>query len=263
MRFFSLGSGSSGNAFLLLTERAAVLFDAGVAARTCASSLAGLLGGRELDAIIVSHEHIDHVRALPTLLRKRTTPLISTHGTRQGVAVDADWTRAVCGGSFSIGDVDVQFVSVAHDAQEPCGFVIEAAGQRIALFTDLGHVGLEALDALPGCDIVVLEANYDRSMLQSGPYPARLKRRIQGPTGHLSNDDSASALVATLDARTRAIWLAHLSHTNNTPAAAAHTVTEALRLHGLATPVQALPRFAVADLTAFKPEQLTLELTGA
>lgn len=260
MRLHSLGSGSSGNAFLLTTETTAVLLDAGVGARTCLAGVRGLLGERQLDAIVVSHEHIDHVRALKPLLRRASCPVVTTAGTREAIKHEGRWTRAVRGGRFATGDIEIEFVAVSHDAAEPCGFVITAGERRVALFTDLGYAGSEVLAAIATADTVVFEANYDREMLRRGGYPAHLKRRIQGPAGHLSNDDCATALVGALSDRARAVWLAHLSHNNNTPDIAVATVQEALRLIGSPVPVRALPRFALTEVSADVTTQLALRL---
>jgi phosphoribosyl 1,2-cyclic phosphodiesterase len=260
MRLHSLGSGSSGNSFLVSTATTAVLIDAGVAIRACQTAVRQLLNGRALDAIVISHEHIDHVRALGSLTRHAALPVVTTEGTRRAIGQERGWTRAVAGGRFAIGDIEIEFVSVSHDAAEPCGFVICHGGARTAIFTDLGHAGPQVLEAVASADAVVLEANYDSAMLRYGPYPAHLKRRIQGPAGHLSNDDCATLLAGVVSDRTRAIWLAHLSHTNNTPDVAAGTVRDALRLVERDIPVQPLPRFAITELTVDAQQQLLLSL---
>jgi phosphoribosyl 1,2-cyclic phosphodiesterase len=161
------------------------------------------------------------------------------------------------GQRYADGSIEVSFVGVSHDAAEPCGFVVDADGLRVAVFTDLGHAGPEVFEAVASADIVVLESNYDDGMLRRGPYPAHLKRRITGPSGHLSNDDCGTILAASANARTRAIWLAHLSDKNNRPDIAEASAREALALAGLKTPVRALPRFDRLEITAVPAMQLT------
>jgi phosphoribosyl 1,2-cyclic phosphodiesterase len=192
------------------------------------------------------------------MVRNRETPLVSTAGTYRAVGHAGGWTRVAGGGRLELPGLEISFISVSHDAAEPCGFVVEADGERAAIFTDLGIVTAPILEALASADFVVLEANYDPQMLRRGRYPAALKRRIQGPTGHLSNDDCAGALVAALDGRARAVWLAHLSENNNLPELAVATVQAALYLHGIGVPVRALPRHACADVTEPVTTQLKL-----
>jgi phosphoribosyl 1,2-cyclic phosphodiesterase len=258
MQIVSLGSGSSGNAFLVITKRSNVLIDCGVPVRACLSALAHHNVAGRLDAVIVSHEHVDHVRSVPSITRRHDLPLVATDGTYRALRRPDGWTRALCGGRIDLPGLEVSFVGVSHDAAEPCGFVVEADGERVAIFTDLGHVTSPVLEALATADVIVLEANYDHEMLRRGSYPAHLKRRIQGPAGHLSNDDCAGALVATVSDRTRSIWLAHLSQNNNAPDVATSTVQGALYLHGLSVSVQALPRYGCADVSAAVTTQLRL-----
>lgn len=257
MRVFSLGSGSSGNAFLVDTGHVALLLDCGVGVRAVQSAVRDLDIADRLAGIVVSHEHIDHVRAVDSTIKRHGIPVVTTRGTYGAMR----WTHAgvhhSSGQRYADGSVEVSFIGVSHDAAEPCGFVIEADGMRLALFTDLGHASKEVFDAVASADIVVLESNYDAGMLRRGLYPAHLKRRITGPSGHLSNDDCATILAASASTRTRAIWLAHLSDKNNRPDIAEATAREALALAGLKTPVQALPRFERAEITAVPALQLT------
>lgn len=258
MRVVSLGSGSSGNGFLLDTGDVALLIDCGVAVRVCQSAIRDYGVADRLAGIVVSHEHIDHVRSIPSITRKLDIPLITTHGTHGAMRTTLRLDRRTSGERYSDSALEVSFIGVSHDAAEPCGFVAEHDGTRVAIFTDLGHVSEAVLSALGSADVIVLEANYDRQMLMYGPYPGHLKRRIQGPAGHLSNDDCATALAATVSSRTRAIWLAHLSDKNNAPDVAAGTVTEALALMGHDIPVAPLPRFERAEVTNLPATQLQL-----
>lgn len=252
MRITSLGSGSSGNAFLIQSATTSVLIDCGVGVRTCVSALRSFVPTGRLDAIVVSHEHSDHVRSLAALLHRHACPVAMTRGTRRMLHVETACTEVTPGGRFREGDIEVTFIAVAHDAAEPCGFVVECSGRSAAIFTDLGHVTPGVAEALRAADTIVLEANYDPSMLRAGRYPAHLKRRIASPHGHLSNDDCATAL-ATFAARADTIWLAHLSENNNHPRVAETAVTESLRMRGIATAARPLPRSAPQVLDA-RPE---------
>jgi phosphoribosyl 1,2-cyclic phosphodiesterase len=256
MRLYSLGSGSSGNGFIVENAQAAVLLDCGIAARACQSALRELGLVERLGAVVISHEHTDHIRSVAAVLRKRDCHIVTTAGTYRSLRHDAPWFPHQAGDRFTESGIEVTFVGVSHDAAEPCGFVIDADGTRVAIFTDLGYVSEEVLDAVSSADIIVLESNFDTTMLKRGGYPAHLKRRIQSPVGHLSNDDCASALVAAVNARTRGIWLAHLSHNNNTPELAVNTASDALRLAGFGIPVQALPRYERVEITRLPARQL-------
>lgn len=258
MRVVSLGSGSSGNGFLLDTGDVALLIDCGVAVRACQSAIRDFGVADRLAGIVVSHEHGDHVRSIPSITRTFDIPLITTYGTHGAMRTTLRLDRRASGERFSDSALEVTFVGVSHDAAEPCGFVAEHDGMRVAVFTDLGHVSPAVLDALGSADVIVLEANFDRQMLIHGHYPWHLKRRIQGPAGHLGNDDCATALAATVTSRTRSVWLAHLSDKNNDPAIAVGTVTEALALMGHDIPVAPLPRFGRAEVTLLPARQLLL-----
>jgi phosphoribosyl 1,2-cyclic phosphodiesterase len=247
VRITSLGSGSSGNAFLVQTERSAVLIDCGVAVRSCTAAVRELTPHARVDAVVVSHEHIDHVRSLSSLLRRGDCALVTTPGTRRALRMAAACTEVLPSGRVEIGDIDITFIGVAHDAAEPCGFFVEGGGTRAAIFTDLGHVTSAVHDALRAADVIVLEANYDPAMLRSGRYPAHLKRRISGSHGHLSNDDCAAALAVSATSASH-IWLAHLSENNNHPRIAGQAVANALTLQDIATPAAPLPRFERQNL---------------
>ena len=258
MRVISLGSGSSGNGFLLDTGGVALLIDCGVAVRACQSAIRDYGVAERLAGIVVSHEHSDHVRSIPSITRKLDIPLITTNGTHGAMRTTLRLNRRSSGERFNDSALEVTFIGVSHDAAEPCGFVAEYDGLRVAVFTDLGHVSEEILDALGSADVIVLEANYDRQMLMNGPYPSYLKRRIQGPAGHLGNDDCATALAGAVSSRTKAVWLAHLSDKNNDPDIAVGTVREALVLMGHDIPVTPLPRFDRADITQLPARQMQL-----
>jgi phosphoribosyl 1,2-cyclic phosphodiesterase len=256
MQIISLGSGSSGNGFLVDTGDVALLIDCGVAVRAVQSAIRDYNVADRLAGIIVSHEHSDHIRAIPSITRRLDIPLITTHGTHGAMRSTLRLDRRASGDRYADSALEVTFIGVSHDAAEPCGFVAEHDGLRVAVFTDLGYVTPVVLDALQSADIIVLEANYDRQMLANGPYPSYLKRRIQGPAGHLDNDDCATALAAAVSDRTQAVWLAHLSDKNNLPEIAVGTVRESLALMGYDTPVAALARLERTEITRVPARQL-------
>jgi phosphoribosyl 1,2-cyclic phosphodiesterase len=219
MRVTSFGSGSNGNACLVQAGSTALLIDAGVPIRLLRSGLwqAGV-GDGELSAALITHEHVDHVRAAAQLCRYQPVPFLATEGTIGALGhCPADWVRIRAGLAERVGEIDVTPVTVSHDAAEPVGFVVGHGGVRVALFTDLGETTVDVCSALADASLIVLESNYDEQMLRSGPYPAHLKRRIRGPLGHLGNADCGAILAAHMSIRTTDVWLAHLSDKNNRP----------------------------------------------
>jgi phosphoribosyl 1,2-cyclic phosphodiesterase len=241
----SLGSGSSGNALLIDTGDGAVLIDCGVGVRPLAVGLRA--AGRrldQLDAVLLTHEHVDHARLLPRALAARV-PIVATAGTARAAAVPRPaWQEVRRGAALRLPHLTVTALAVAHDAAEPCGYFVEAAEGRIVVLTDLGSPDPALVEYLAAADLIVLEANHDEAMLRAGPYPAPLKRRILSATGHLANADCAGLLATALgDARSpRTVWLAHLSLTNNRPDLARSAVERALVARGAAHRVTPLPR---------------------
>ncbi len=241
----SLGSGSSGNAFLIQRGDHLLLLDCGVGIRTIRAALS--VRNRRLDqidAIVLTHEHIDHVRTIPQVIDART-PVIATAGTFAMLRI-AERQRHPIGPrqSIDIGGMRLWALPVAHDAHEPCGYLIEMAETRITIITDLGAWHERLAGAVEVSDLVILEANHDEEMLRRGPYPPHLKRRVASGVGHLSNRDCGMALAAISrrGGTTPDVWLAHLSDTNNRPTLAETTVREALARHDVQLPVSALPR---------------------
>lgn len=240
----SLGSGSSGNAFLINTGEAVIFVDCGVGVRRMTKALA--MCGRTLasvDALLISHEHSDHVRELPRFAGN--TAVASTAGTAVAARIP-DRSRLELSASrpLAIAGIEVFAIPVSHDAREPSGFLLRTPAGSITILTDLGCPSPAATEAIAESDLVVLEANHDEALLRRGPYPAHLQRRILSDTGHLSNAACAELLATSLrgSARLPAIWLAHLSSTNNSPHLATRTVSRRLAQFGLHLDVQALPR---------------------
>ncbi len=241
----SLGSGSSGNALLIRTAETNLLVDCGVGVRR----LSQALGARgvaldDIDAVLVSHEHIDHVRELPRLTAARKM-VVCTRGTFRAAQIPtAAWQESRPGHLIKLGDIDIIAIPVAHDAADPCGFLVRAAARSITVLTDLGSASSAAAEAISESHLVILESNHDEVMLRRGPYPAHLQRRILSDVGHLSNNDCGELLVSGL-ARSRrlpTVWLAHLSEANNRPALAKQTVLRRLAQAGIQLDLHALPR---------------------
>jgi phosphoribosyl 1,2-cyclic phosphodiesterase len=241
MRFASLGSGSRGNAMLVEAGQTRLLVDCGYPLRELERRLCALgLCAESLTAILVTHEHADHVRGVGPLARRYGIPVFSSDGTARAAAFgDLSSLRlfASHGGAFRIGDVEVGPYAVPHDAREPCQFVFSAEGRRLGLLTDAGRVTPHIVASLRGVDALLLECNHDTDMLARGPYPPTLRARVGGPLGHLSNAQAA-ALLQRLDLdRLSHLVAGHLSEKNNHPDLAA----EAL----LAVSPQLGPRLAI------------------
>jgi phosphoribosyl 1,2-cyclic phosphodiesterase len=242
----SFGSGSNGNAFLIEFDTTRILVDSGVPIRTLISCLSQrTVMPADLIAILVSHEHIDHVRSLRQLTAKSSVPVLATRGTLAGIEhLQITGTDTISSlKSTEIGPLLVTPIAVSHDAREPVGFHLQSPAGSVTLFTDLGEYSADNMEFASQADHVVIESNYDESMLRAGSYPAHLKRRIRSADGHLSNDDCAEFLCEVVNSSTSDIWLCHLSENNNRPDNAERTTTEALRKCGIHQSVTALPRY--------------------
>jgi len=231
-----LASGSRGNATYLSDGQTAILIDAGLSGIEIQRRMAAKdLDPNGLDAILVSHEHSDHIQGVGVISRRFGLPVYISEATRQ-VAQNAlgklhEVHPFACGNSFSIGSLAVHPFSTSHDAEDPAGFTISDRRIKVGLATDLGIVTGVVENHLQACDILVLEANHDARMLIDGPYPWPLKQRIRSRSGHLSNDDTASLLETLLHDRLAHVILAHLSEENNTPDIALQTVKAVLNGH--------------------------------
>lgn len=219
LRFASLGSGSRGNALLIETNDLRVLVDCGFPARETTSRLAQLeVEPESLHAILVTHEHGDHLRGVGAMARRYRLPVWMTAGThRAGKPGDLpELQRLDChAGWFSLGDLEVLPFPVPHDAREPCQFLFRHQDRCLGLLTDTGQVTPHIRDNLRDCDGLVLEFNHDREMLANGPYPPRLQARVGGRLGHLSNDQSVNLLRQLPTERLSHLLASHLSEKNN------------------------------------------------
>jgi len=235
-----LASGSRGNSALLESSRARILVDAGVSCRETFKRLK--LVGREprsLSAILITHEHSDHVSGLAMLAKKLGIPVFMTGGTHQA------WARSLrddagqlptlakleifsAGRQFQIADITVMPFTIPHDAADPVGFTFHAEGAKIAFATDLGYMPASVRDHLRRCDVLILESNHDVEMLRVGPYPWSVKQRVMSRVGHLSNDALADFFASDYDGSAAYVVLAHLSEQNNHPEIARRAAEKAL-----------------------------------
>jgi phosphoribosyl 1,2-cyclic phosphodiesterase len=252
----SFGSGSSGNALLIRSAETALLVDCGVGIRDLRSGLARHgLGLADLDAVLVTHEHSDHIRTLPRVYRD-DLPLIATRGTARAAKLPEAMTEIVEARSpIGVAGVEVRALTVRHDAVDPCGYHIAIAGARITVLTDLGRWEEHLVEAVSGSDLVLLEANYNDRMLRHGPYPAHLKRRVASGVGHLANDACGRAMapVAKRAGGATTWWLSHLSQTNNTPEQAEADVRAELHREDVDADITALPRRSAGPVWTFDP----------
>lgn len=248
----SLGSGSSGNAYIVTTASTVLLVDCGVGIRQIVAALALRgVGIDSLDAVIISHEHSDHVRALDSI-RRRRLPVLTTGGTAGALKLDAGSHLRLTGDKVdTVGDVVITTIATSHDAAEPCGVTISTPDGVVSILTDMGCANEAVIRACGVSDLLVIEANHDVDMLRLGPYPAQLKRRVGSDLGHLSNHQTGQLLADALGDPSRgpeSIWLAHLSATNNRPSVALETVRRIVgpKLRGRI--VVALPRLTVGPV---------------
>ncbi len=227
-----LASGSRGNAIYVSDGTTAVLFDAGLSGIEIQRRMASRgLAPTDLNAIVVSHEHHDHVNAVGVLARRFGLPVYINAQTLQAAdrlgALPATVDFA-CGTAFRINTLNIRPFATSHDAADPVGFTIERNGRKMAIATDLGIVTAMVREHLRGAHILVLEANHDPDMLINGPYSWPLKQRIRSRLGHLSNQDTRELLKSVAHPALQHVILAHLSETNNTPRKALSEVSLAL-----------------------------------
>ena len=235
IRVFSLASGSSGNAMLFQSGRTNLLMDAGLPLRTLAAHLARLgVGTNELDAILLTHEHHDHVVGAGALARRTSAPLIANAATL-GAYAERDALpfarrEMATGTALEIGPFHIESFPVPHDAAETVGYTLQAGNQKIAYFTDAGTVTPAMRNALRETNLAIVEANHDVEWLRRGPYSDEMKARVASNTGHLANSDCAAMLAERLQSgQPLCVWLAHLSRVNNSPSLARRTVMSQIR----------------------------------
>jgi len=231
VRFSSLGSGSRGNATLVQHGGTSVLVDCGFALRETEKRLARLgVDAATLSALLVTHEHGDHVRGVGPLARKYNIPVYLTHGTCKQARIGEvhQLVRINSHDPFSIMDLQVQPVPVPHDADEPCQFIVGDGAKKLGVLTDLGTITPFVRQSYAALDALVLECNHDVAMLAQGPYPLSLKHRISGDYGHLSNCQAAQLLREIGETKLQHLVISHISEQNNSAALAVDAVADAL-----------------------------------
>jgi phosphoribosyl 1,2-cyclic phosphodiesterase len=239
-----LASGSRGNCAIVSSSRTKILVDAGISCReTFKRMKAQGDDPHSLAAILITHEHCDHIYGLATLGKKLRIPVFMTGATHQA------WARALrnekgekphlekferfeSGHRFQVGDIEVKPFTIPHDAADPVGFTFRAEGIKVGVATDLGYLPVSVRDHLRGCDVLVLESNHDLEMLRVGPYPWSVKQRVMSRVGHLSNDALADFFSGDYDNSAAFVVLAHLSEHNNHPEIARREAEKALAARG-------------------------------
>ncbi len=237
--FSPLFSGSDGNCTYVGTREEAVIVDAGMSMRAILEEMdRAQLDPGAVRALLVTHEHTDHISGVGALARKLNVPIYATPGTWRGMEKRAGKLQPgqrreiECGADFYIGNINVTPFSTLHDTNEPCGYAFDLGGLRASIATDIGCVRENWLSTVLGSDIVLLEADYDPDMLMAGFYTYELKRRIRGTHGHLSNEDAGKAACRLVASGTKHIILGHMSKNNNFPELALRTVEDILAQEG-------------------------------
>lgn len=233
MKMCSIASGSSGNCIYVGTDTAHVLVDTGISKKRTEEGLKGLdLSLSDIDGILITHEHSDHIGGLGVLVRKREIPIYATEGTIREIkktrslgAIPEDlFVKVNPEKRFTIKDMTINPMHISHDAAEPVAYRICHGEKKIGIVTDLGNYNDYTVECLQGMDALLLEANHDIRMLQAGPYPYYLKQRILGDRGHLSNENTGRLLCRLLHDKLKAVVLGHLSRENNLAELAYETV---------------------------------------
>jgi phosphoribosyl 1,2-cyclic phosphodiesterase len=235
-----LASGSRGNTAVVESSQARILVDVGISCRETFKRMKSVeMDPRSISAVLISHEHTDHIYGLATLAKKLDVPVFMTGATHQA------WARSLrddagelpkiaklevfsSGRSFQIADITVTPFTIPHDAADPVGFTFRAEGAKIAIATDLGYMPASVCDHLRKCDVLMIESNHDLEMLRVGPYPWSVKQRVMSRVGHLSNESLAQFFAKDYDGGASYIVLAHLSEQNNHPEVARRAAETAL-----------------------------------
>lgn len=233
MRLYSIASGSSGNCIYVGSDTTHLLVDTGISKKRTEEGLAAMdISMRDMDGILITHEHIDHIGGLGVVSRKYDIPIYATEKTIDAIQntksvgkIEPDLFHPIQADEpFTIKDIRCNPMRISHDAADPVGYRFKCGTRQVAVATDLGTYTEYTVECLKGMDALLLEANHDVHMLQVGPYPYPLKQRILGDRGHLSNERSGQLLSRLLHDNLKAIMLGHLSQENNLPQLAYETV---------------------------------------
>lgn len=233
-KFCSLYSGSTGNSSIVLTENTKILIDAGESAKKIAEALNSIgIEPNEIDAILITHEHSDHIKGLGTFSKKYNIPVYANTETwdameSQKGKMSIDNIKYFKFEKFEIGNLSILPFSIPHDAANPCGFNIFYKDKKISVATDIGHMTSEIVNKLENSSFILLEANYDPNILKCSSYPYSLKQRISGPNGHLPNEVAGKTISYLVEHGLNTVMLGHLSKENNFPELAYKTVVDEL-----------------------------------
>jgi len=224
--FASLNSGSNGNCYFIGNDEEAVFIDAGLSCKETENRMKMLgISMKKIKAIFISHEHIDHVKGVEVLAKKYELPVYISSKTKENcrTPIPTNLIQKLSANSTTqIGNLAIKSFSKFHDAKDPCSFVITSGSCKVGVFTDIGYVCENVISHFKDCNAVFLEANYDEEMLENGPYPFHLKKRISSDVGHLSNKQAMELFVQHRSPKLSHLLLSHLSKENNSPELAAH-----------------------------------------
>lgn len=238
LKVATLASGSSGNCLVVSDGTIHILIDAGISARRITTGLKELgIDPTQVAAILITHEHSDHISALPVLCRQIGAELYTAEPTARQICCRTEGLESRFrvfepGERFAIGDFIIGTFATSHDCARPVGYTIRCGEEKMALCTDLGIVTRGVLEGIRGAGLVVCEFNYDPDMLRAGPYPPHLKERILGREGHLSNETGGKLAAWCVQQGTKRVVLAHLSKENNTPGTAMRAAEAAMEAIG-------------------------------
>ena len=233
-KFCTLFSGSSGNCSLVQTETTKVLIDAGESTKKITEALNSInIDPKDINGIIITHEHSDHIKGLGNFSKKYGTPVFANKETwnampKQKEKIEENNIKYFTFDDFSIGDIKIKAFPIPHDAANPCGFNIYYKRKKMSIVTDVGHMNKEIISNLEKSSFLLLESNYEPEVLKCSPYPYLLKMRIQGPNGHLSNIDAGKTISYLSNHGLKNVMLGHLSKENNFPELAYKTVLNEL-----------------------------------
>lgn len=244
IRLCPLRSGSQGNAVLVFTENTKLLIDCGISGKAVMSALDEIgIEPESLNAVLVTHEHIDHCRGIGILSRKLDIPIYANNGTWYGIETSPSLKLGKLrednikifptGKEFEIGDIGIKSFEIPHDANEPVGYSFRYGSEKVAVATDMGKIEESVYDEIKESSVILLESNYDLNMLDIGGYPISLKRRIKSDIGHLCNDMAGELASRLVRSGTKQIVLGHLSGENNHPSVAFQTVKSILESDGI------------------------------
>ena len=254
LHFGTIASGSSGNCIFIGSDHTKVLIDAGLSGKKIEAGLTSLgVEPQSLDAILITHEHSDHIQGAGILSRRFDVPIYATPGTWEAVERFGSlgkihpWNKLLVYSDERVllNDLCINPFAIPHDAAEPVGYAVETEGFKAAIATDIGKVTPLIEGNVSDCDVLLIEANHDLDMLENGPYPFPLKKRIRGDFGHLSNVACGELLTRVYSERLACVYLGHLSEENNHPAVAFETVNDILMANGIDTTNKL--KLAVAD----------------